>query len=365
MSKTNTTDKPNNPKSVAISKKDKKDSPTVTKGKSTDKPKSVQKKTKPVDPTNSTPTKTQTTKTETKAKTETKTETKAKAETDSSKKAGQVKTETKPETKTKADTKTEAEPKTETKAKPKTKTKPDTKTETKVETKAENSKTAGQVKTESTTNKQKKEKAKLLGLYAFKLKMSSIYDEKGHFTPVTFLKFKPWVVSQIKTKQKEGYNSVQVALNKPSSKALKKQANSARLFAHYIREIRQKELENIKIGQEISIHSLQKGDKVTVQAISKGHGFAGVVKRWGFRGGPASHGSTIHRTSGSIGNRTEPARVMPGKKMAGHYGAEKISLKNVPVVDVLEDDNLIVLKGPVPGGRNGLVYLKLESRIEQ
>ena len=217
----------------------------------------------------------------------------------------------------------------------------------------------------------KEQEAKLSGLYAFKLKMSSLYDEKGHWIPVTFLKFEPWVVSQIKTPKKEGYSSVQIACkpqkNNRSSKALKNHLAPAgfKEGARYIREIRQAKVDPIKIGQKLSIHSLKKGDRVLVQAISKGHGFTGVVKRWGFKGGPASHGSSIHRTSGSIGNRTEPARVMPGKKMAGHYGVEQVSLKNVPVVDVVADDNLIIVKGPVPGARNGLVYLSLQQGSEK
>ena len=221
------------------------------------------------------------------------------------------------------------------------------------------------------TTTKKREKTKLSGLYAFKLKMSSLYDEKGRFTPVTFLKFEPWVVSQVKTKEKEGYSSVQIACrpqkNNRSSKALKKHLAPMGFEegARYVREVRGDQVDHVKIGQELSIRSLQKGDKVTVWAISKGHGFAGVVKRWGFRGGPASHGSTIHRASGSIGNRTEPARVMPGKKMAGHYGAKKVSVKNVPVMDVVEKENLIVLKGSVPGARNGLVYLKLEQQNQR
>ena len=208
-----------------------------------------------------------------------------------------------------------------------------------------------------------KEEVKLSGLYAFKLAMSSVYDEKGRFTPVTFLEVKPSVVSQIKKEGKEGYNSVQVACmpqkNNRCSKAIKTHLSSSGFTegARYIREIRQNSVENIKVGQSVSIHSIQKGDKVKVQSISKGHGFAGVVKRWGFKGGPASHGAKTHRTSGSIGNRTEPARVMPGKKMPGHYGVEKISLRSVQVMDVVEDKNLIVLKGPVPGARNSLVFL--------
>ena len=209
----------------------------------------------------------------------------------------------------------------------------------------------------------KKEEVKLSGLYAFKLAMSSVYDEKGRFVPVTFLKMKPLVVSQVKKKEKEGYNSVQVACmprkTSRSSKALKGHLSSAGFAesARYIREIRQDVVDNIKEGQSVSIHSIQKGDKVKVQSVSKGHGFAGVVKRWGFKGGPASHGAKTHRTSGSIGNRTEPARVMPGKKMAGHYGVEKVSLRSVQVMDVIPDENLIVVKGPVPGARNSLVFL--------
>lgn len=216
--------------------------------------------------------------------------------------------------------------------------------------------------TSSPTAKEK-EAVKLSGLYAFKLSMSSIYDEKGRFTPVTFLQMKPWVVSQVKTKEKEGYNSVQVACvsqkNRRYAKALKNHLSKAGFSkgASHIREIRQESVENIEVGQPVSIHSVQKGDKVKLQAISKGHGFAGVVKRWGFKGGPASHGSKTHRSSGSIGNRTEPARVMPGKKMAGHYGVETVSLKNVKVMDVVSEENLIVVKGSVPGARNTLVFL--------
>lgn len=219
-------------------------------------------------------------------------------------------------------------------------------------------------KKESSSSAVKEQEAvKLSGLYAFKLSMSSIYDEKGQFTPVTFLQMKPWVVSQVKTKEKEGYNSVQVACvsqkNKPYAKALKNHLSKAGLSkgASHIREIRQESVENIEVGQPVSIHSVQKGDKVKLQAISKGHGFAGVVKRWSFKGGPASHGAKTHRSSGSIGNRTEPARVMPGKKMAGHYGVETVSLKNVKIMNVVSEENLIVVKGSVPGARNTLVFL--------
>ena len=209
---------------------------------------------------------------------------------------------------------------------------------------------------------------KLSGFYAFKLAMSSVYSDKGQVIPVTFLGVKPWVVSQVKRKETEGYNSVQIACfpqkNNRVAKAQKKHLAGCGFAegARYIREVRQDEVEGIEVGQLVSINSLQKGDRVKLQSISKGHGFAGVVKRWGFKGGPASHGAKTHRTSGSIGNRTEPARVMPGKKMPGHYGVEKVSVKNVQVVDVIPDKNLILVKGPVPGSRHSLVFLDKSER---
>ncbi len=208
---------------------------------------------------------------------------------------------------------------------------------------------------------------KLDSLYAFKLGMSSLYDDKGVFTPVTFLQFRPWVVSQVKTSKKDGYESLQLACegqkNNRCSRAIIKHLVPAGFKggAKYIREIRQNVSslsEKATIGQVLSIESLQKGDIVTLSAVSKGHGFAGVVKRWGFKGGPASHGAKMHRRSGSVGNRTEPGRVMPGKKMAGHYGHKKVSIRNVRVWDVVPEKNLVIVKGVVPGSRNSLVYLR-------
>lgn len=204
---------------------------------------------------------------------------------------------------------------------------------------------------------------KLSGLYAFKLGMTSIYGDKGVFIPVTVLQFRPWLVSQVKTRDKEGYCSVQLACrpqkNKRCSKSISSHLSAAgfKEGAAYVREVRQDSSADIKVGQSVSIHSLQRGDVVTLSGISKGCGFAGVVKRWGFKGGPASHGAKTHRTSGSIGNRTEPGRVMPGKKMPGHKGARRVSLRNVKVLNVVEDKQLVIVKGAVPGARNSLVYL--------
>lgn len=224
---------------------------------------------------------------------------------------------------------------------------------------------------EQKTKTTQPEQIKLSGLYAFKLGMSSIYDEQGHFTPVTLLQVKPCFVSQIKTQKKEGYSSVQMAFkpqkNKRVSKPLVVHLSAAgfKEGAAHVKEVRQSSTENIKVGQEVSINSLEKGDIVKLTGVSKGHGFAGVVKRWGFKGGPASHGAKTHRTTGSIGNRTEPARVMPGKKMPGHYGVEQVSIRNVKVMDVVPDEKLILIKGPVPGARNSLVYLHKNQAVEK
>ncbi|MFN7262206.1 MAG: 50S ribosomal protein L3, partial [Pseudobdellovibrionaceae bacterium] len=111
------------------------------------------------------------------------------------------------------------------------------------------------------------------------------------------------------------------------------------------------------VGVQVSIDSLKKGDVVKITGRSKGHGFAGSVKRWNFAGGPASHGSKFHRRPGSVGNRTWPGRVMPGKRFPGHYGDEAITVKNVEIVEVLQSEGVVMVKGPVPGARNSLVKL--------
>ena len=226
---------------------------------------------------------------------------------------------------------------------------------------AEKSKPASKAKSEVKLVR-KMEEIKLPGLYAFKEGMSSIYDDQGRHLPVTFLKVAPWFVSQIKNQDKDAYMSVQLAchpLKKSRSKSQQKQVSAAGFEngARYVREIRQNSVKNMKVGQKLSIHSLAKGDVIKLRSISKGHGFSGVVKRWGFNGGPASHGSKIHRMGGSIGNRTEPARVMPGKKMPGHYGSRQVTVINVQVVDVLEKEQMVIIKGPVPGARNSLVFM--------
>jgi len=208
---------------------------------------------------------------------------------------------------------------------------------------------------------------KLQGLYAFKEGMTTVYNEKGEAVPVTVLRYEPWVVTQVKTTEKEGYTSVQIGCRprkaKNTNRAEKGHLKGAGFEngAQFVREIRQALPEGVAVGQKVAIDSLALGDSVKITSTSKGRGFQGSQRRWNFAGGPASHGSKFHRRPGSSGNRTWPGRVMPGKKFPGHWGDETISVKNVKVVGVLPTEGVLLVKGPVPGARNAIVRLAKES----
>lgn len=207
---------------------------------------------------------------------------------------------------------------------------------------------------------------KLNGLFAFKEGMATIYNEQGEAVPVTVLRYEPWVVSQLKTEDSDGYTAVQIACRpkkaKNSNKAQEGHFKKAGLEtgAQFVKELRQDIPSGAALGAQVSIDSLKIGDFVKLTGTSKGHGFTGVMKRWNFAGGPGSHGSKFHRRPGSSGNRTWPGRVMPGKKFPGHYGDETITVRNVQVVQVLPEENVLMVKGPVPGARNSLVRLVRE-----
>ena len=214
-----------------------------------------------------------------------------------------------------------------------------------------------------TTETQNTAGLKLNGLFAFKEGMATIYNENGEAVPVTVLRYEPWFVSQIKTNEADGYEAIQVACHpkkaKNSNKAEKGHLEKAGFEngAQFVKELRQAAPEGTVVGAQISIDSLAKGDFVKITSKSKGKGFAGSVKRWGFAGVPASHGSKFHRRPGSSGNRTWPGRVMPGKKFPGHLGADTVTVKNVEIVDIIASENVVMVKGPVPGARNTLVKL--------
>ncbi len=202
----------------------------------------------------------------------------------------------------------------------------------------------------------------LNGLFAFKVGMSAVYED-GERIPVTVLKYEPMVVSQVKQKEKDGYEAVQVAFvpdrASQTNSAIKGHLQKAGFEngAKFVREFRMTPPEGVAVGQKIALNSLKKGDVVKVTGLSRGRGFQGAVRRWNFGGGPASHGSGFHRKPGSVGNRTWPGRVMPGKRMAGQWGNETTTIRNITVVDVIPEENVVLVKGAVPGSRNSLVRL--------
>ncbi len=203
---------------------------------------------------------------------------------------------------------------------------------------------------------------KLNSLFAFKEGMSTLFDDNGTAVPVTILRYSPWYVSQIKTKENDGYEALQISCDpkklKNSNKAEvghAKKAGQETGFRH-VKEVKGINPE-AKLGSVVSIESLAKGDVIKVTAKSKGHGFMGSVRRWSFAGGPASHGSKFHRQPGSSGNRTWPGRVMPGKKFPGHWGDETVTVKNLKVYDVIPEENVVIVRGSVPGARNSMVRL--------
>ncbi len=201
------------------------------------------------------------------------------------------------------------------------------------------------------------------GILGRKLGMTRVYNEHGRSIPVTVIEAGPCVVLQKKTVDKEGYNAIQVGfLEKKASRVNKPQAghfkrSGGRAFYH-VREFRVADPEQYELGQEITVDQVLKiGDKVDVSGRTKGRGFQGVMKRHGFAGGKASHGSGFHRAPGSIGCSAWPSRVIKGKKLPGQMGMEKVTQKNLTVVDIREGENILLVQGSVPGARKGVVSI--------
>ncbi|MFH2044590.1 MAG: 50S ribosomal protein L3 [Pseudomonadota bacterium] len=198
------------------------------------------------------------------------------------------------------------------------------------------------------------------GLIGKKLGMTVTFSSEGKCVPVTVLKVGPCVVTQIKTNETDGYNALQVAfgekkqtrINKPVKGQLKKGGVES---CEYIREFSVENPEEYKLGQVLNVEMFNVGDLVHVTGIIKGRGFAGVIKRHGFAGGRKTHGSHSHRIPGSIGASAWPSRVFKGKKLPGHYGCTKQTMRNLEIIDIRENDNLILLKGAVPGPKSGLI----------
>jgi len=201
------------------------------------------------------------------------------------------------------------------------------------------------------------------GLIGKKVGMTQVYDEQGVMTPVTVVEVGPCVVTQVKTEKNDGYDAVQVGYGERKKKHLNKPMeghfNKAKVDPKRILA----EFDMIpgfeyKVGQEFSASLFKSGEYVDVRGKSKGRGFAGVIKRHNFATQPKTHGTkNTYRHPGSIGQASDPSRVFKGMKMAGHYGNAKITLPNVEIVQVDKENNHILLKGSVPGAKNGIVYI--------
>jgi len=204
----------------------------------------------------------------------------------------------------------------------------------------------------------------MTGILGKKLGMTQIFTEDGKACPVTVIEAGPCCVIQVKTLDTDGYESVKIGfseidnkrLNKPLSGVFKK----AGLKSY--RVLREYPMSGLKVGDFVTVEKFAQGDKVSVSGISKGKGFQGVMKRYHYAGGPGSHGSMFNRAPGSIGQSSYPSRVWKNKGMPGHMGSEKVTVRNLKIIAVNTDQNLLLILGAVPGAKGSLVEIKKEDR---
>ena len=216
-------------------------------------------------------------------------------------------------------------------------------------------------------------------ILATKVGMTQIFTEDGALVPVTVLQAGPCVVTQVKTAENDGYSAVQVGFVDKKERIVNKDKNGKKEIVHrhgvnkalkghfdkagvsckrYVREFRLDNAEEYTLGSEIKADVFAAGDKIDASAISKGKGFQGAIKRHGQHRGPMAHGSKFHRHQGSNGAASDPSKVFKGKKMPGHMGSKKITIQNLEVVRVDAENNLLLVKGSVPGPKKSLVTIK-------
>jgi large subunit ribosomal protein L3 len=201
-----------------------------------------------------------------------------------------------------------------------------------------------------------------IGLLGNKVGMTQIFDESGNIIPITILKVGPCIVTQIKTKLKDGYNAVQIGYGNLSSKALTQpelghlqKSNIQPL--RYLKEFQVDEENDFKIGQVLNVDSFTPGQLINIRGKSIGKGFSGLPKRHNFNRGPMTHGSKNHRAPGSIGMGTTPGRVLPGKKMPGQLGNKMVTIQKLKVIQTNSEENILVIKGSVPGKPGNLLSI--------
>lgn len=221
-------------------------------------------------------------------------------------------------------------------------------------------------------------------LLGYKVGMTQIIDDDGTVTPVTVIQAGPCYVTQLKSKDSDGYNAVQIGFDEVKEKRLsraeqghlgllktdKKHNKRKKAFGvpslRHLREYRTDDLSEYELGQALTVETFANGDRVDISGNTKGRGFTGVVKRYGFRGGPKTHGqSDRHRAPGSIGSTSSMARVIKGLRMAGRSGNERFTAQNLEVVRIDPERNLIAVRGAVPGTKGGLVMVRTSAKARR
>ncbi len=206
-----------------------------------------------------------------------------------------------------------------------------------------------------------------IGIMGRKLGMTRIFNSDGTAVPCTVVLAGPCPVIQVKDEEKDGYCAVQIGFGAVADKKVSKPlqghlSKAGKGGLRHLKELRLLTVEGYEVGQDITVDIFSPGDVVKVTGTSKGKGFQGVMKRWNFRGMPDSHGhEKVHRSPGSVGHATFPGKVFKGKKMPGQMGNKRVTMSNLEIVDVRPEDNILIIRGAVPGPRNGLIMVRKQK----
>lgn len=202
----------------------------------------------------------------------------------------------------------------------------------------------------------------MIGILGRKLGMTQVFTEDGRVCPATVVEAGPCCVIQVKTLDNDGYEVVKIGFLEVKEKILNKPLAGVyrKTGVRPQRILKEFSMSGLKVGEFVTVEKFSKGDRVSVTGISKGKGFQGVMKRHHFAGGPGSHGSMFNRAPGSIGASSFPSRVWKNQKMPGHMGSEKVTVKNLEIVDIKADQNLLIIRGAVPGSKG--TFLEIEKK---
>jgi len=209
-----------------------------------------------------------------------------------------------------------------------------------------------------------------IGILGKKVGMTRLFGESGEVIPVTVIEAGPCHIAQVKTKETDGYEAVQVGFGQKKESAVNRPARGHFRKANvpplrFLREFKPDSVEDFQMGNQLAVDIFSAGELVDISAISKGKGFSGVMKRWHFKGGKASHGAETHRAGGSIGAGAAPSRVFKGLPMAGRMGGKRVTVQNLEVVRVDTERNILIVRGSVPGPTNGMLMIRKAVKVNK